>query len=99
VSEKKVFPGISGFVEAATTDPMFQNDARNCSSLQTAGDLLGQAYAAPLEAAAGILAEAEKHWNSLRVRTVAAGNAVAQARQDLGLAEKPAARGTASKKG
>lgn len=92
----KVFPGMTPFVDAATSDPMHQNDARGCSSLQTAGDLIGQAYAAP-QHAPGILEAAQSHVTSLVVRALAAQEALSQARRDLELAPEKTVAATVAK--
>jgi hypothetical protein len=76
------FPGINKFIDAATEDGMTRGDARSDSSLQTAGDLIGQAYAMP-EHAAGIINAAEGHVRSLQVRARIAREVLEQAKRDL----------------
>jgi hypothetical protein len=70
------------YVEQATTDQQARGDARSDSTLQTAGDLIGQAYASPAHAA-GILEAAASHVRSLTIRAEVAMDVLEAARKDL----------------
>jgi hypothetical protein len=77
-----VFPGINEYIDAATSDPRTRGDARDDPGLQTAADLIGQAYRNPANAA-GILDAAAFHVASLAIRAKVAGEVLAAARADL----------------